>query len=352
MTSIKAGRGKIPPYNLFFILFVSRIVVALTYIQTVSVGRIASDVLISIVVASAGGLIAAMPAYFCIVKNKNPLDNKIISYSYSIYFIYYAAVNISRFSYFASSRLNPESSILFFVVIFVVAATYAAILGVEGIGRFSVICGVIMFIAILAVIIFNIKNVKEINYFPFIKNTTRDIWMNIAMFITNSVEGSAFVCLSRYVNGKTAKPYFFAIGLSYAFIFVLIFMCIGVLGNAAVLQSYPIFTLFQMAKSGDYSRMDMIHTAFWITAVFLKCSVLIYCASSCTKKYSHKTKCLIAGGAVILLSVLITLLLGIDMFKITKYISCFGCLIFCFGIPLLSLIFKKKKKGDDVLEKF
>lgn len=352
MTSIKAKRGKIPPYNLFFILFVSRIVVALTYIQTVSVGKIASDVLISIAVAGAGGLLAALPAYYCSVKNKNPLDNKIISYSYSIYFIYYAAVNISRFSYFASSRLNPEASILFFVIIFAVATSYAAILGVEGIGRFSVVCGVIMFVAILSVIIFNIKNVKEINYYPIIKNTTSDIWTNIAMFITNSVEGSVFVCLSRYVNGKKAKPFFFAIGLAYVVIFVLILMCIGVLGNSAILQSYPIFTLFQMAKFGDYSRMDMIHTAFWIAAVFLKCSVLIYCAASCTKKYSHKTKCLVTGVLVILLSVLITQFLGTNMFVVTKYISFFGCLIFCFGIPLLSLIFRKKKKGDDVLEKF
>lgn len=352
MTSIKAKRGKIPPYNLFFILFVSRIVVALTYIQTVSVGKIATDVLISIAVAGIGGIFAALPAYYCSVKNKNPLDSKIISYFYSAYFIYYAAVNISRFSYFASSRLNPESSIMFFIVIFAVATSYAAILGVEGLGRFSVICGVIMFIAILSVIIFNIKNVKEINYYPIIKNTTKDIWTNIAMFITNSVEGSVFVCISRYVNGKSAKPFFWGIGLAYIVIFVLIFICIGVLGNSATLQSYPIFTLFQMAEFGDFSRMDMIHTAFWITAVFLKCSVLTYCAASCTKKFSHKAKCLVICGLTIALSVFLIKVFGTDMFKFTKYISFFGCLIFCFGIPLLSLIFKKKKKGDDVLEKF
>lgn len=352
MTSIKAKRGKIPPYNLFFIIFVSRIVVALTYIQTVSVGKIATDVLISIAVAGVGGILAALPAYFCCVKNKNPLDNKIVSGFYSIYFIYYAAVNISRFSYFASSKLNPESSIIFFIIIFAAATCYAAILGVEGIGRFSVICGLIMVIAIVSVVIFNLENVREINYYPIIKNTSANIWTNIAMFITNSVEGSVFVCLSRYVNGKTAKPYFWGISLAYAVIFLLISVCIGVLGNSATLQSYPIFTLFQMAKFGDFSKMDVIHTAFWITAVFLKCSVLTYCAASCTKKYSHKTKCLAVSGLVILFSVLITQVLGTNMFIVTKYISFFGCLVFCFGIPLLSLIFKKKKKGDEVLEKF
>jgi hypothetical protein len=84
----KAKRGKISPVQLFFILLVSRLVVTLTYIQMVSVGKLSSDLMISIALAYCFTMVSSLPAYICIVKNKNPFDVKWIAIFYAVYFIF------------------------------------------------------------------------------------------------------------------------------------------------------------------------------------------------------------------------------------------------------------------------
>ena len=59
-------RGKIAPYSVFFLLYISRIVVTLTYMQTISVGIVAPDLLISIAISFVSVVILSLPSYFCI----------------------------------------------------------------------------------------------------------------------------------------------------------------------------------------------------------------------------------------------------------------------------------------------
>lgn len=346
----KAKRGKISPVQLFFILLVSRLVVTLTYVQTVSVGRFSSDLLLSIAFAFLFTMLLSMPVYLCIIKNKNPLSVKWIAVLYALYFVYSAAVNISRFSYFASSRLNPESSMVFFIIIIAAAACYAAAMGIESLGRFGVFCGAVLVIAVLVVAVFNIHNIDVINFYPVFGNSRSEIFENSAVFTANSIEPALLLMLSGRVNGKKAKPLFFGIAAAFATIFLLIFLCIGVMGSAASLQAYPIFTLFQMASIGSFSRLDMFHTAFWVFALFLKCSVLIYAASSAVTKFTHRTKCiavaLITGAA----AVIMTEVIGTGMAAFTKILSIATFILFVVAVPFIYL-FIGKKKEEILIEK-
>lgn len=347
-----AKRGMIPAHQLFFILFISRIIVSLTYIRTVSVGKMSSDILISIAMAYFLTMLASLPAYFCCVKNKNPFDTKWVAVFYVIYFIYFASENISRFSYFASSRLNPEARMVFFVIIIAAAVCYAAVLGIESLGRFSLLCGAVLIGAVLSVIIFNLKNMEIINFYPMFNTSRGDVFQNSVVLASNSIEPAVLLALSGKVNGKESKAYFFSVTASYAIVFLLMFFCIGTMGSAASLQSFPIFTLFQMASIGNMSRLDVIHTAFWVFAVFLKCAVLIYCISISVKKFSHKNKCIAAAVIVGIISIISTELIGNEMINSAKTISLSAFAVFVLIIPILFLIFKKKSKGEKVIEKF
>lgn len=350
-----AKRGQIPPYNLFFLLYISRVIVTLTYVQTISVGIMASDLLISVAISFVLTMVLSLPAYFCLKKGVSPFSVKWIGGLYIPYFIYKVAVNVSRFSGFATSRLNPDATTYFFTIIIMLAVVYGAYLGIEGLGRFSLFVGISLILVIALIIGLNVDNFDYINLFPVFKNTTSDIAYNSAIFTSNAVEPAVLLALSNRVNGdiKSIKRSFFgSIVAAYLTIFILIFFSLAVLGANSTLQSYPIFTLFQMATGNSMARLDIIHTAFWILSAFLKCSLMVYCGAVAIKKFSHKNKCIAISAVALVLSLAMTEWITDLLIKIAKPLSLGTFVIFCVVIPLASLFIIKKNKGDLLVEKF
>ena len=341
-----AKRGQIPPYAIFFLFYISRVVVSLTYIQTISVGFVCADLLISIFCSFVITIILSIPAYLCAKKGINPFDIPVIRISYLIFFIYKTAINIGRFTGFATSRLNPDSTNFFFALLICVAACYCAYLGIEGLSRFSVYAGISIIVAIVFIIIFNVDNIRFINLYPIVRNETEHIIYNTIIMTSNSIEPAVLLCLAPRINGNTKKAFFTSICAEYFTIFVLIMVTLCVLGSSASLQPYPIFTLFQMATGNTLSRLDIVHTAFWILAVFVKCTMLIYCSTMCIKKYTHKNKCIAFTLISFVISLSMTELIASQLVKIAKPVSAVAYLIFCVGIPVFSLIFLKKDRRD------
>lgn len=343
----RAERGKISGAQLTCILVVSRVAVTLTYYKSIITGRVAADTLLSLFIAYGLTLLFAMPAYLCIKNNKNPLKIKAVAMLYSLLFSYYAAVNISRFAYFSSSTVQGENPMLFVILLITAAACYCAVLGIEGTGRFSALCLAILLGVILLSVLSNIKNIELINYFPSFQNSKADVLKNSLLYASNSVEAVIVAALDGRVNGKIKKPLFAGITVSYLLIFIFMLACVGVLGNAASLYAYPGYTLFQMASLGAFSRFDAVHTAFWVFSLFLKTSVFIGCAALLIKRFSHTSKCLFFSALSSLAAIGVNrLTLGSSLTENGCEISMTLCTVFVIAIPLLSLIFNRKKEGE------
>lgn len=305
MTKISPKRGMIPPYSLWFIVFISRFVVSLTYAQSVSAGKISTDLVFAIIIAGAVTLLVSLPAYFCVKCSKNPLDNNYLKWLYSAFFVCFASLNISRFSYFASTRMNNNISSAVFVVLVSAAVAYCASMGIEALGRFSLFSGILILIAVLSVTSFNIKNFHFINFYPIVRNETNNLLYSTAVFTSNSVEPVLLLFLGKKTNGKIEKAYFLGMTAAFVSIALLISFCVGVMGSGADLQSYPIFTLFQMASVGSMSRLDIVHASFWILTLVLKGAVLISAAADSigAKNYRRNTALLTVISVAISLGV-------------------------------------------------
>jgi hypothetical protein len=94
----------------------------------------------------------------------------------------------------------------------------------------------------------------------------------------------------------------------------------------------------------------MFHTAFWVFALFLKCSVLIYTSSIAVKKFNHTTKSIINAVIVCLATIFINEVIGTKIVNYSKIISIVMFLLFCVAIPVLYL-FIGKRKDNDLIEK-
>ncbi len=341
-------KGQISPFQLFSILFVSRIVVSLTYIQNVSVGRLSTDLLISVFLGLLGALALCVPICLCIKKNKNPFDVKWIAVLYGLFFVFNAALSITRFSYFATNRFNTAMPMIVYVLLIAAAACYAASLGIEPMGRFSGVCSISLLLVMAIVIIFNGKNVDLINFYPIVENSRANIFENAAMIASNTVEPALVAALSKRVNGNAVKPLICSTLFVFVVIFLLIFMCMGVMGSAASLQAYPIFTLFQMASIGSLSRLDMLHTAFWMLALFLKTSVFIYAATTGLKSSRHSVNALGAAILTVVISALIIWLISMRSVSFSKIMSLSLSILFLVIIPVAFLLKERKNTVETV----
>ena len=181
-----AKRNKISPLSLFYILFICRIVVSLTSVHSVSTTEINSQALISFVIAMVMTVVFSLPAVFCYKMNKNPIDIKWVSKLYYVYFIFIAAVSVSRFSYFASTTLNPETQGWLFALIVCVCAFYGTTLGVEALSRFSALVFVLLCLAILCVLLCNYDTFNDINFYPIITNEGKGILKSAFVFSSNT----------------------------------------------------------------------------------------------------------------------------------------------------------------------
>ena len=348
MTEYK--RNKIAPISVFFLLFISRIIVSLTNAQSVTSGLIKTDILISIIIAMGINLILSIPALLCYQKNKSPFDIKWVSYFYAIYFIFLAGVNISRFSYFASTVLNPESPAWIFSLIIAVCIAYASRLGIESIARFSAFAFILVFITIIAGLGSNIENYDDINLYPVITNSTEHIIKNILYITSSSTEVVILLCIGKRVNGEATKPYVFSVLASFLTTFILMLFVNAVMGDAASLNAFPIYTLFQLSHIGLFGRIDMLHISLWIFGVFLKSVLLTYCASTSIKKYKNDYKCIAFSSLSFIVSIVFTEVM--DLARVSPMPFVIPYIVSCVIIPLLCLMLKKKNFGDELIEKF
>lgn len=347
---IQAKKDKIAPISIFFMLYISRIVVSLTNIQSVTTGNMSTDILLSVLMSMGLTLILSLPALYCYKKNKNPFEIKWVGYFYGLYFIFLAGVNISRFAYFASTTLNPDINAWMFCILIAVCGFYGAFLGIEGIGRFSAFAFSLLVIAVALVISFNLKNYEEINLYPVIMNSSQSIFKNVAFMTSNSFEVIILLCLGNKINGSAVKPYVWSVIASFFTLFLLLLMVMGVMGNSASLQTFPLFSLFQLAKTGIFERLDILHISFWILGIFVKSVILIYCSSLCIKPFKNKVKCAVSALLSMTVAIIFSGFIQLNDMPLTSILIPY--VIFCILIPVLTLIFKKRNLGDELIEKF
>lgn len=340
----------ISAFSLFSIFYIGRIVVSLTHMQSIMAGKLSTDMITSIAIAFLLTLLFSLPAVMCVKQRKNPLKIKGLNYLYAVNFIYLAAINVSRFSYFASARLNTEEKSWGFSLLIFIFAVYAAIMGLEGISRFSGFSFFLIALAVVLVIGFNVRNFEIVSLFPVISTGWGAIFKNALTLSSNTAEIVIFLALADNVMEKAVTAFVSAMSAAYFSADLLFLFAVGVMGAAAGLQAFPLYSLSQLASTGNFVRLDVLYTGLWIFAIFIKASVLIYCAGECLPGKNRKRKCIICGLAAFAVSVLTADYMSVGTHSVLVTIVPF--LLFSTVIPLVTLIFKKKSKGDKVLEAF
>ncbi len=346
----KYKRGKISPFSLFAMFVVSRVLVVFTVCNVTSLGKYSSDLLISVGIGLVLSVIMSLPIVCIIKKEQNIFEQKWLSVLYGVYFLFLGAVSIGRFSFFASMELNEQTQSLFLATIIIISCMYAAWLGIEPISRFGAFIFVVTIIGIISVVGFGMPDFSILNLFPFTKNSITDIFVNSLSFACETSEILLLLVLAPKVNGKVEKPFYLSLVLSFIVCGLLFFFSIGVLGNTASLSSFPFYELSQISKFDESERLDSVYTAFWIFAVFLKGTLFVYSAAKCFNIKGRSKGCVLSGIGTLLF---IWIIAEFRFFlRVQNWFIIIPFLIFAVAIPVLFLVFRKKSKGEILLENF
>lgn len=353
-------KEKISNVQLFSLLFISRMLVTLTHMPTLNIGSFTTDQFLSIPISFLLMTLLMLPMYFLMkdyreqsvpdhAQTISKIVSKIVSFLYFLFFAYNASTAIARFTLFVTSSLQPRMSVLALALIIILVTSYIAWLGIEALARSSMIITVVICIGTLMIFIGTFPRISALNFSPFFYDGPRSFFNNILSTFSQTVELAALAIMVPMTNGKIKKGFFFwQMGL-LLFLYMIIFSVVGVLGDFAESQLFPVYTTTVLSEFTVIQRLDALQTGIWLTAVIIKVSYLINLCDTCLgrmarPKKSRKFFFPVSGILILVFTLLCSKDMQVYTFLSDYRINLFLSLLLVFVIPLILLIVEKVKQ--------
>lgn len=356
--------GRITYKQLIFLIFISRIIIPITYLPALNEPPANQDIWLSELLFFPLQLLLALPIYFLWKRFPN---QTIIQYSQTIfgklgkvlgvlfvwYFLHFTALALSQYSFFLTTAVMPETPVLFFTLTLVLVSAYATYKGLEVIGRLSELFTPLVMFAIITIFFLLTKDMNLKILTPVLEKGILPVFQGGLIYTTLSIEVLELSMLLPYLNNpKKIKTVFF---LSFALVslyFVLITLSvIMVLGLAeAQSRTFPFFSVIRLVNVGDFlERIESVHMAIWTLGAFIKITLNFYLAvlglSQIFNLKEYRPLILPIGTILIPLS----LLVGPSIVELREFLSyktfapySYFFILFLPSLLLLTAIVRKK----------
>lgn len=358
------SKGKISAFQFFTMLFLSRTLTTVTYLSSYTKNIRLSDMLIQPVFRIAIGTAIMIPLYFLYKKNtdKNILDivnskskgmTRVLAIIYVLFFFYFTVVTMARLDLFAGTVVFPETDMTYILVFAIILCCYGAFLGLEALGRSSVISSFFVISALFFIMITLIKKVDLLNLTPIFYNGVMSVVRVAVDSVGQTVEYAIIALALPRITGNVKKGFFIWLISQTILMAIMFFFACTVMGNFTGTQLFPFHTLASLAEFAMFSRLDAIFTSVWIMCAFIKAGLLIYLQSEILTKFFGKFKRVTFIITIGILTIVANLLISgqIERFTIidNSIIKILMTIITVVLIPLVVLIFfrKEKKKCEE-----
>ena len=349
--------------QLFSLLFLSSIIIGITYNLPMAKSNNMWDHIVSAVVAFFINCVFILPIYklYRLNPTMNIADNCAVNFKkigvlflivYGLYYLFACCYTLSLFNIFVRDVVNPDISLFMLSLCVVLAASYAACKGIEGIAR---ACTIILFIicaSILFIIFTLLPQIDKMNYSPLLFNGIDDAINGTAYLVSLSFYIPLAAIIMPFTKGNLKKTLFTANAIIYIlFIFVVVIVT-GALGDYLKMQSFPIYTATSVAEIGVFKRLDAIYLGIFTSGLFITVSLFLFAFFLVMKRLfgEEKSKIIIVSGDVLVLVISLILPKFKDIsyfFYDTNFIVVFTFLT-AFIIPLIILIKHKLQIKEDI----
>ena len=282
-----------------------------------------------------------------IINDKSEVFAKIVAVVFVLYFFYFTVVTIARLDLFAGTIVFPETDVEYMLVFAVILCCYGAYLGLEALGRSSVISAVLVIPALIFIMLTLVKKVDLLNLTPIFYNGVMPVVKVSVDSVGQTVEYGIIALMAPRVTGKYRKGYYIFLFSQVALMAVMFFFACTVMGNFASTQLFPFHTMASLAEFSMFSRLDAIFTGVWIMCAFIKAGLLIFLQAEILSVYFGKfsrTHYLIAIGIITIIANLF-ISQQVERFMIidNSIIKIIFTGISVLMIPLVVLLFTRKE---------
>lgn len=354
---METSKGTISSFQFFTMLFLSRTLTTVTYLSSYTKEIRLSDMLVQPIFRIILGTLIMLPVYFLYRKNENRnlTDmvreksknlSRVVSVIYVLTLFYFTVVTIARLDLFAGTIVFPETDIDYMLIFAIILCCYGAYLGIEALGRSSVLSAVFVIPALLFIMLTLVKKVDLLNLTPVFYNGVMPVIRTAADSVGQTVEYAIIALALPRVKGNVKKGFFIWLITQTLLMAVMFFFACTVMGNFASTQLFPFHTLASLAEFAMFSRLDAIFTSVWIMCAFIKASFLIFLQVDILETEFKKFKRINYLVVIGILTIISNLFISGQIARFTaidnSIIKIIVTGITAFLIPLIVVIFKRK----------
>ncbi len=273
---------KISAAQLVALLLTSRLAVSLTFTPTVHQLSHGADFLLSLLLQGVLLLLLLLPTLWFARRTGGigTLDygfaalgrggGTAVAVFYGLVCLYVQTADLLRFSRFAANVLSPDMSRAVLCVVLMATAGVAAFYGLQAIARSAVIiaCFVVATIALAALAL--LPRMELINFPPLLYDGLPPVIAGALEELPRSMEIVAAGLLIPHVKSGFARGCVWWCTAFTAVALVIQTTVVGVLGDFGQMELYPYYTAITTAQISVLQRLDIVATAIWCGALFLK----------------------------------------------------------------------------------
>ena len=289
------GNAKIGVWQLCCLLLLSRLLTTLTFSPVGAEKMQTADYLPAVLAAAFLIFLFFVPVFLQrrffsgmditdVAYTVSPLLSKGCCVSYILCFQFLTLAAVARLELFVGSVVFPNNDSAFFILLFVLAAVYAASLGLEALGRAGTICLVLFLGAFLCITLAMTDKINLVNLSPAFSKGAAPIWTAGLDAATRTIEPAVAAVLLPRINGKPGKAFAVGLGCFIFFTESILFFVFAGLGDYALTQMFPVHAVAVLAEFSVFRRFDVLLTGVWILTAFVKVSLLLYLQSELLKK--------------------------------------------------------------------
>lgn len=339
--------------QMFSLLFLCNIIVGITYNLPMSKSSNMWDHIISALIALLINFIIIIPNYklYKINPTMNIADTCAVNFKkfgiflliiYGLYYLFAGCYTLSLFNIFVKDVVNPEISMFTLTLCVILASSYAASKGIEGLARSCTIILFIICIAIIFIIFTLVPQINIMNYSPLLYNGFKDAANGVIYLVSLSFYIPLFSIVAPFAKGNIKKILLTTCTFIYIFFILVVVVVTGSMGEYLKTQSFPIYSATSVAEIGVFRRLDAIYLGIFTSGLFITISLFLFAFFLVMKRIfgEKKGKIIIFAGdlIVLIISMILPQFQNISyVFYDMNFILIFT-IITSFVIPLILLI--------------
>lgn len=283
------NKVKISSTQAVLLLFLCRMFTTVTFSPTHSNITESSSILLGDLLSVLVTVILMLPLFF-LINSKNPdliccasgcskIFGKIVGAYFFLIIILLSIYTVTTFTSFITTAIFPNSSQVLIIVTFLIACTYGAIMGLEGVSRAGTIIFVVFLISIGFIIFALADNMKLYNIKPMVNEPVKSVITAIIANVSRNLEIVLLIILYPNINGSFTKISLGYIGLSSLFFLALGTVTVLILGDYTIKQIFPFYSVTAIAHIGVFQRMDALYMGLWVVLGYIRTTLTLIASS-------------------------------------------------------------------------